>query len=190
MTDNKKLVEENLKLVYNLAHQYNFKCKIPVNDLIQVGVKGMIRATETWDPNRMKKFGTYAWIWVRKYMSDFVRSENRYKSTFNIHLDAQLNNSDGEGCDGYNLVQHIEEPMIEDLSHIEEDDKKFLHRIIEEILDETEKYIIRCRFFADKKISLNDLSKKMGMKTQNIRAIEKSAKDKIKVMFEVLDKRG
>jgi RNA polymerase sigma-32 factor len=67
----KRLVVANMRLVVKLARQY---CRVPgdMNDIVQEGNRGLLRAVEGFDPNRGLKFCTYAVWWIRAYMLKFT----------------------------------------------------------------------------------------------------------------------
>ncbi|HEU0018962.1 MAG TPA: sigma-70 family RNA polymerase sigma factor [Thermoleophilaceae bacterium] len=60
-----RLVNSNLRLVVSLAKRYQGQ-ELPLLDLIQEGVLGLIRATEKFDWRRGYKFSTYATFWIRQ----------------------------------------------------------------------------------------------------------------------------
>jgi RNA polymerase primary sigma factor len=60
-----KLVNSNLRLVVSIARRYQ-GFGLPLQDLIQEAMFGLIRATEKFDWRRGYKFSTYATLWIRQ----------------------------------------------------------------------------------------------------------------------------
>jgi RNA polymerase sigma factor (sigma-70 family) len=66
-----QLVEHNLGLVVRMTGRYRWS-GVPVIDLFQEGVLGLLRAAERFDWTRGTPFGAYASWWVRHAMSKAV----------------------------------------------------------------------------------------------------------------------
>lgn len=65
-----KFVMCNLKLVRQIALGYRKTYpSVEIEDLFQMGVIGLIRATEKWDPSREFMFSTYATWWIRQSLT-------------------------------------------------------------------------------------------------------------------------
>jgi RNA polymerase primary sigma factor len=60
-----QLVNSNLRLVISNARKYQGH-ELPLLDLIQEGILGLIRATEKFDWRKGYKFSTYATFWIRQ----------------------------------------------------------------------------------------------------------------------------
>jgi RNA polymerase primary sigma factor len=64
-----ELIASNLRLVYALALGYRGR-GVPLDDLVQEGVIGLVRAVERFDHRRGSKFSTYAVWWIRRSLRD------------------------------------------------------------------------------------------------------------------------
>ncbi|MBX3097436.1 MAG: RNA polymerase sigma factor RpoD/SigA [Fimbriimonadaceae bacterium] len=71
-----KLVESNMRLVINIARSY-IASTLPLEDLIQEGAIGLIRAVERFDPDRGFRFSTYATHWIRQSIRRAVDGKTR-----------------------------------------------------------------------------------------------------------------
>jgi RNA polymerase primary sigma factor len=60
-----RLVNSNLRLVISNARKYQGQ-ELPLLDLIQEGILGLIRAAEKFDYRKGYKFSTYATFWIRE----------------------------------------------------------------------------------------------------------------------------
>jgi RNA polymerase primary sigma factor len=74
------LIESNLRLVIAIARRYT-STGVPLNDLIQEGNLGLMRAAEKFDYQRGCHFGTYATWWIRQAVSRAAGEQSRL-----IHL--------------------------------------------------------------------------------------------------------
>lgn len=60
-----RMVRANLRLVVNIARGYTGK-GLPLQDLIEEGNLGLLRAVEGFDPDMNTRFSTYASYWIKQ----------------------------------------------------------------------------------------------------------------------------
>jgi RNA polymerase primary sigma factor len=70
------MINSNLRLVVSLAKRYQTH-QLPLLDVIQEGILGLIRATEKFDWRRGHKFSTYAVWWIRESIDRGVSNRSR-----------------------------------------------------------------------------------------------------------------
>src|SRR6185312_4866574 len=67
-TARKRLILANLRLVVEIARRFRSR-KLSLEDMIQEGNLGLIRASEDFDPTiHAYRFASYAEIWIRSYV--------------------------------------------------------------------------------------------------------------------------
>jgi RNA polymerase primary sigma factor len=71
-----KMINSNLRLVISNARRYQ-NLGLPLTDLIQEGILGLIRATEKFDWRRGFKFSTYATLWIRQSIQRALANTSR-----------------------------------------------------------------------------------------------------------------
>ncbi len=66
-----RFITANLRLVVSIAKHYASN-QIPLEDLIEEGVLGLMKAIEDFNPNLGYKFSTYATWWIRQHVERYI----------------------------------------------------------------------------------------------------------------------
>lgn len=70
------LVNHNLRLVVNIAKKF-IGIGVPLSDLVQEGNLGLMRAVDTFDPDKGFRFSTYATWWIRQAVTRAIANDGR-----------------------------------------------------------------------------------------------------------------
>jgi RNA polymerase sporulation-specific sigma factor len=135
------LVEHNLRLVVYIAKKFD-NTGIGVEDLISIGTIGLIKAINTFNPQKNIKLATYASRCIENEILMYLRRNNKTK--MEVSIDEPLN----VDWDGNELllsdILGTEEDLI--YKNIEDEvDRKLLNKALSK-LNERERIIVQLRF--------------------------------------------
>jgi len=72
-----RIIENNLRLVYDVAFNLSKICTVPIDDLVQIGSMGLISAVERYDPNKGVKFCSFAMPTVKGAILMYLRDKSK-----------------------------------------------------------------------------------------------------------------
>lgn len=156
--DRQKLVEENIKLVYEVAHKYKYLCctTIDFDDLVSIGYIGLVKASKSYDANKNIKFSTLAFVCIKnEILREFVNKQYRFNDTNTVSLNTTFQPKHDIDC--IELQELIPDDKMED--YLENLDNKILIDSIYEKCTDKEKRVIDLYLEG---YSLKDISIKLG----------------------------
>ncbi len=172
-----KLIHHNLRLVAHVSKKYS-TCSIPSEDLLSIGIIGLIKGINSYDYTKGTKFATYGARCIDNEILMAIRNEN--KNGGNVFLEDHL----GSDEDGNNIT------LIDIISAPEDDvhniaslniDKALLYEKVATILDKRERDIITLRYGLSltKKYTQIEIANLMGISRSYVSRIEKKAIEKL-----------
>lgn len=79
----RRMVETNLRLVVSVARRFGHG-SMSIDDLVQEGSIGLVRAVELFDPARGYQFSTFAYWWIRQAMSRAIANADLIRVPVNL----------------------------------------------------------------------------------------------------------
>ncbi|MBQ6816281.1 MAG: RNA polymerase sporulation sigma factor SigE [Clostridia bacterium] len=176
-----KLIVHNLRLVVYIARKFDSN-NSTVEDLISIGTIGLIKAVNTFCPEKNIKLATYASRCIENEILMYLRKNSAIKTEISIdeplNIDWDGNElllSDILGSDGEDINKSIEF----------DDEKNLLLNLIND-LPKREKEIIEMRFglkgFAE--LTQKQVADTLGISQSYISRLEKRIINKLKKQFE------
>lgn len=137
----KLLIEHNLRLVVYIAKKFD-NTGVGVEDLISIGTIGLIKAINTFNPNKNIKLATYASRCIENEILMYLRRNNKTK--LEVSIDEPLNvDWDGNELLLSDILGTEEDTIYRDIE--QEVERKLLVKAISH-LSGRERTIIRMRF--------------------------------------------
>ena len=135
------LVERNLRLVAHIIKKYYTQTE-EQEDLISIGTIGLIKAVNTFKPDRGIRLATYASRCIENEILMYFRARRKLQGEVSL---SDAIETDGDGGDlSIGDVVGRKDTMLEDLQ--DKDDRALLRRLVAERLTEREADIIRRRY--------------------------------------------
>ncbi|MDD3403451.1 MAG: RNA polymerase sporulation sigma factor SigE [Hespellia sp.] len=137
----KTLIEHNLRLVVYIAKKFD-NTGVGVEDLISIGTIGLIKAINTFNPEKNIKLATYASRCIENEILMYLRRNNKTK--LEVSIDEPLNvDWDGNELLLSDILGTEEDTIYKDLEN--EAERKVLMKAVNK-LTSREKIIVKMRF--------------------------------------------
>ena len=170
------LINRNMRLVAHVIKKYQSP-DYEMEDLLSVGTIGLIKAVNTFDPNKGSRLATYAAKCVENEILMLFRAGKKFSREVSIY-DPIGTDKDGETV---SLLDILEAEGKEALKQ----DIRTLYEAYEQNLKDTEKTVIRMRYglFGSREHTQREIADEMGISRSYVSRIEKRAIEKLKAGF-------
>jgi RNA polymerase sporulation-specific sigma factor len=171
------LIERNLRLVVYIARKFE-NTGVGVEDLISVGTIGLIKAVNTFNPEKKIKLATYASRCIENEILMYLRRNSKVKAEISFY---EPLNIDWDGnelllSDILGTENDIVYNLIED-----EVDKQLLFMVLKS-LNEREKEIVKLRFglYGVREKTQKEVADMLGISQSYISRLEKKIISRLK----------
>ena len=172
------LVEHNLRLVVYIAKKFD-NTGIGIEDLISIGTLGLMKAINTFQPDKNIKLATYASRCIENEILMYIRKTSSQKREISIYEPLNVD------WDGNELL--LADVLGSDSDvvcrRIEEDEERQMVRKSVEALNERERTIIELRFGLNggKERTQKEVADMLGISQSYISRLEKKIMDRLRV---------
>ena len=166
------MIVHNLRLVAHIANKYESKDE-NFEDLISIGTIGLIKAIDTFSPEKDVKIATYAAKCIENEILMVLRSNKKLSKNVSL-LDSIGSDKDGSDITLLDVIPSSERLVEEEYEHNLDLNKlkSYLH-----VLDERETMIINLRYGlnGNKELTQKEISKLYKISRSYVSRIEKRA---------------
>lgn len=167
-----ELIEHNLRLVAHIIKKY-YSNSVQQDDLISIGTIGLIKAINTFDPDKGTRLATYAARCIENEILMQFRAQKKTAQDISVNEPIDTD-SEGNPLTLMDIIS-TEDEIVEDIYKMTM--LKKLASEIEKIPDPREKSIIIMRYGLDggKAMTQLEVSKKLNISRSYVSRIEKKA---------------
>ena len=171
------LIEHNMRLVAHVVKKYQYT-DYDTEDLLSVGTIGLIKAVNTFKPDRGSRLATYAAKCVENEILMLLRSHKKYSREVSLYEPIGVD-KDGESIHLVDVIQIENEDVLEQM--ILDQDVRELYQAYKTCLNDNEKQVVRMRYglFGGKEYTQREIAQAMGLSRSYISRIEKRGLEKI-----------
>ena len=172
------LIHRNMRLVAHIVKKYQ-GTDYETEDLLSVGAIGLIKAVDTFNPDKGSRLGTYAAKCVENEILMLFRAGKKYSKEVSIYEPIGTD-KDGETVSLMDVLEQEGKEALEQV--ILNQDVRNLYESIEKNLNDTEKTVIRMRYglFDSNEYTQREVAKVLGISRSYVSRIEKKAMEKLK----------
>lgn len=176
-----RLIEHNLRLVAHITKKYYAQCD-DTDDLISIGTIGLIKAINTYDPEKKAKLATYASRCIENEILMYLRSTRRRASEISL-TDALETDEEGGGLSLMDLLSQ-EDDLDERLTLSQQ--AAHLRAAVRSVLEPREAEVIRLRYGLDgtPPKTQRETAERLNISRSYISRIEKKALEKLRKAME------
>lgn len=178
------LIERNLRLVAHVARKYQ-GAETDQDDLISIGIIGLIKAVSTFDCEKNNRLATYAARCIENELLMMMRVRKKQAREVSLYEKIGV---DQEGRE-LQLMDILESDPVDILGQLElRKNSRKLYESIFQVLDEREREVIVVRYgLGDRReMTQREIAEKLGISRSYVSRIEKNALKKLRTCFEAV----
>lgn len=176
------LIEHNLRLVAHVAKKYQSPDQ-ETDELISIGIIGLIKAVMTFDPEKNSRLATYAARCIENELLMMLRTRKKRMREVSMY---EKIGTDQEGRE-LRLMDVLESPPLDILEDMErEQNLRHLSDCLGRVLSGRELQVICERYglLGHKERTQREIAKELGISRSYVSRIEKRAVERLREEFQ------
>lgn len=167
------LIERNMRLVAHIGKKYAGEGR-DMDDLISIGTIGLIKAVNTFDPQKNSKLATYAAKCIDNEILMSLRLEKKHGRDVSLY-DPIGTDKEGNTINLVDVVEAEEPDVVEQLQLAQ--DTVRMYRVYQACLTEKEQLVVRLRYglFGNREYTQREIADQLGISRSYVSRIEKAA---------------
>ncbi len=176
------LIEKNMRLVAHMTKKYASPER-DIQDLISVGTIGLIKAINSYKPEKGIRLATYAAKCIDNELLMLLRTEKKKAREVSLYEPIGTD-KEGNEISIIEIISDEEPDIVEDYINLER--IKIIKKYIQNVLTYREYHIIINRYglFNCNEKTQNEIAKDMGISRSYVSRIEKRALEKLKHLLD------
>lgn len=176
------LIERNLRLVAHVIKKFSYTDE-DMDDLLSIGTIGLIKAVNTYNPDKAGRLATYAGKCIENEILMFFRSKKKISREVSLY-DPIGTDKEGNEINLIDIIEAEDEDVIERLQLGE--DAARLSLYMKQVLTPRELEIIVLRYglMDGEEITQREIARKQGISRSYVSRIEKKALKKLRMCFD------
>lgn len=176
------LIEKNMRLVAHMTKKYSVPER-DISDLISVGTIGLIKAINSFNPDKGIRLATYAAKCIDNELLMMLRAERKTSREVSLYEPV---GKDKEGNE-ISIIETVSCEPVDIVGYMVFNQRvNVIEKSIDSVLNERESYIIRHRFglMGDEELTQSQIADNLGISRSYVSRIEKKSLEKLKKVLE------
>ena len=167
------LIERNMRLVAHIVKKYS-QTDYEMEDLISIGTIGLIKAVDTFNPDRSNRLGTYAAKCIDNEILMFLRAERKKGREVSLYEPIGVD-KEGNAISLVYVIEAESKAVTEKVSIAQ--DIRRMYSAYQEILSDREKQVVAMRYglFGGEEHTQREVAAALKISRSYVSRIEKGA---------------